>query len=377
MLTHSPPLPLIVDYSDGNNDMTEDDEKGAILALKQHDRVHRVRLRTPVTSLQKLIAVMDEEYPILKYLIIEPPYEDRSTILIPPETLQAPNLRLLSLAGFALPIGSRLLTTAVGLTTLCLFNDVFMDDPSTHVNPNVLLRWLSFMPQLEALVVSFFLPIPDHEIERQLSHTPIITPVTLPNLRRFRFRGVNAYLEALAHRTTTPRLEKLKIEFFHQFTFSVPRLLQFMSTPEDLEFESANFWFYDERVYVEVYPRGKSETYALSINVDCWHLNWQVTSVAQIFNSLSQIFSAVEHLTLQRKVSNQSSEEHNEVDHTEWRKLLGSFRNVKTLYIGNGLTEQLSLWLDLEDREPLLGLLPELQELTYSGSGNTGGAFTS
>ena len=354
MLAHSPPLPLIVDYSDGNNDMTEDDEEGAILALKQRDRVHRVRLRTPVTSLQKLIAVMDEEYPILKYLIIEPPYEDRSTILIPPETLQAPNLRLLSLAGFALPIGSRLLTTAVGLATLCLFNDVFMDDPSTHVNPNVLLRWLSFMPQLEALVVSFFLPI-----------------------RRFRFRGVNAYLEALAHRTTTPRLEKLKIEFFHQFTFSVPRLLQFMSTPENLEFESANFWFYDERVYVEVYPRGKSGTYALSINVDCWHLNWQVTSVAQIFNSLSQIFSAVEHLTLQRKVSNQSSEEHNEVDHTEWRKLLGSFRNVKTLYIGNGLTEQLSLWLDLEDREPLLGLLPELQELTYSGSGNTGGAFTS
>jgi hypothetical protein len=31
----------------------------------------------------------------------------------------------------------------------------------------------------------------------------------------------------------------------------------------------------------------------------------------------------------------------------------------------------------LEDGEPPLELLPELQELTYSGSGNTGDTFTS
>ena len=42
------------------------------------------------------------------------------TILIFPETLQAPHLRHLSLIGFALPIATRLLTTAVGLVTLCV-----------------------------------------------------------------------------------------------------------------------------------------------------------------------------------------------------------------------------------------------------------------
>jgi hypothetical protein len=44
--------------------------------------------------------------------------------------------------------------------------------------------------------------------------------------------------------------------------------------------------------------------------------------MAQISNSLSQMFSAVEHLSLQRRVHNKSSEEHNEVDPAEWHKLL-------------------------------------------------------
>ena len=368
MLTHSPPLPLVIDYYHGYRDITEDE--GAILALKHRDRVRHVRLLITVTSL-KFIAAMDEEYPFLEYLIIGPPDEDRSTVLLLPETLQAPHLRHLTLIGFALPIGSRLLTTAVGLVTLGLR----MNDPSTYFHPNALLHWLSFMPQLETLAIFFFFPVPNREVERQLTRTPIIT---LPNLRVLDFRGVSAYLEALVHRITTPRLERLFIIFFNQLTFSVPRLMQFMNTTENLRFDSAIFRFYDERVYVEVYPPGAAKMKAaLVINVRCWHLDWQVSSAAQISNSLGHLFSVVEHLTLEHEEHSRSSEEHNEVDRTEWHKLLGSFRNVKTLYIGNGLVEQLSRSLDLEDGEPPLELLPELQELAYSGSGNTGDTFTS
>jgi hypothetical protein len=84
----------------------------------------------------------------------------------------------------------------------------------------------------------------------------------------------------------------------------------------------------------------------------------------------------VEHLTLVHKVHSQSSEEHNEVDRTEWRKLLGSFSNVKTLRIQDGLVGELSHCLRLEDGEHPLELLPELQELTYSGSGSANDTFT-
>ena len=375
MLAHSPSLPLVLDYLTGENDITAEDEEGAIFALKHYNRVRRVRLQMPVTSLQKLIVAMDNEYPILEHLIIAPPGEDKTSIFQFPETLQAPNLRHLYLVGFALPMGSRLLTTAsaVGLVTLCLV----MINPSTYFHPNILLRWLSFMPQLETLMVLFLFPVPNRDIKRQLPHTPITTPIALPNLHYFQFRGVGTYLEALVHRITTPRLEKLRIWFFNQLTFSVTRLLQFVNATENLTFKSVKFIFFDDNVCVEVYPHDEAKMYALSIIVSCCHLDWQVSSATQIFNSLSPLFSAVEDLALEHEVHSQSSEEHNEADRTKWRQLLGSFRNVKSLRVDEGLVEELSRCLELDDEELPLELLPELQELTYFGSRNTGEPFTS
>jgi hypothetical protein len=165
MLAHSPPLPLVIDYPDEHRDITAEDEEGTILALKQHDRVYRIRLGVSVPKLQKLILAIDDEYPILEYLIIEPAFED-NTVMIFPETLQAPHLRQLALINFALPIRSRLLTTAVGLVTLCLT----MEPPSTYNHPNTLLQWLSFMPQLETLVIFFMFPVPNRDVVRQLTH---------------------------------------------------------------------------------------------------------------------------------------------------------------------------------------------------------------
>ena len=211
----------------------------------------------------------------------------------------------------------------------------------------------------------------------QLTHTPIMAPIALSHLLYFRFQGVRTYLEALVHRITTPRLEKLRVLFFNQLTFSVTRLLQFVNATENLTFKSVKFIFSDDNVSVEVYPHDEAKMYALSITVDCWHLDWQVSSAAQIFSSLSPSFSAVEHLALEHEVHSRSSEEHNEANRTKWRQLLGSFRNVKTLRIAEGLVEEFSRCLKLDDGELPLELLPELQELTYSGSGDTGDAFTS
>ena len=60
----------------------------------------------------------------------------------------------------------------------------------------------------------------------------------------------------------------------------------------------------------------------------------------------------------------------------EWRRLLGSFGNVKTLLIDDVLAAGVSCCLQLDDGEFRLDLLPELQEITYySGSGSGGDAF--
>jgi len=94
--------------------------------------------------------------------------------------------------------------------------------------------------------------------------------------------------------------------------------------------------------------------------------DWQVASTAQIFSVLRSAFSAVEDLTLEYWRYDVSSESHNEADRTQWRDLLRSFTNVKTLRVGFRLISRLSHSLQLEDGESPLELLPELKELSYS-----------
>ena len=370
MLAHSPPLPLVIDYNE-DRDITAEEE-GIILALWKRDRVCRIRLQMPVPNMQKIIMAIDEEYPVLEYLIMWPSTADNSAALMFPETFRAPHLRHLMLFGFTLPIGSRLLTTAVGIVTLCLF----MGHPS-YLQPNTLLQWISFMPQLETLLISFVSPITDLDVEKQLTHLPIMTQVTLPNLRSFEFRGVSAYMEAVVRRITAPRLEKLGIRFFNQPEFSVPRLLQLMNTTENLRFESANLQFSDDVVYVDVFPPNEAEMYALRMAVQCSHLYRQVISVAQIFDSVNQKIATVEHLTFVHEAHCQSFQKHNEVGRSIWRKLLRSFSNVKTLRVDDGLVKDISRSLDEVDEELPLEVLPKLQELRYLGSGDTGDMFTS
>ena len=87
--------------------------------LEQRGRIRRIRLEIPILNLQNFIVIIDE-YPILEYLIMAPPFSDKSEKLILSETLQAPHLRHLGLSGFAIPSRPRSLTTAVGLVPLCL-----------------------------------------------------------------------------------------------------------------------------------------------------------------------------------------------------------------------------------------------------------------
>ncbi|KAI0282460.1 hypothetical protein BGY98DRAFT_85611 [Russula aff. rugulosa BPL654] len=363
MLANSPPLPLTVDYC-SEDGITTKDEEGILLALEQRHRVRQLRLIFPVQNLQKLVMAIDEEFPILEYLILGPPMEFLdNTALMLSETLQAPNLHHLTLGGFACPIRSRLHLTATGLVTLCLITH----HQFAYIQPNVLLEWISFMPQLENLAILFNFPVPNRDVERQYIHTPITTHITLPNLRLFWFRGVSAYLEAVVCRITTPRLDNLEIRLFEQLTFSIPRFTQFMNTTENLRFDKAVIAFKDKEINMDLFFRD-ANMFVIVVEVYCGHLDWQVSSVAQISNALSQALSTVEHLILGHEVHSQSSEEHNDVDRIEWRNLLRSFSNVKTLRVEGGLVEELSNCLQLENGEPPLELLPELQELTYSAA---------
>ena len=367
MLAHSPPLPLIIDHDDGNN-LTAEDEKGILFALQHRDNVRRIYLDKPILCLQKLITAMDGQFPMLEYLYIRPPPKHDARLVLP-STFEAPQLSNLVLDQFASPIGSLLLTTAVSLVRLSLRRV----HPWTNIYPNSLFQALSLLPQLEGLEISFS-PVPNREIKRYMLHMPNITHTTLPNLRVFDFGGVSAYLEAFLSHMNAPLLEMLNISFFNQLSFSVPSLLQFVTTTENLRVSSVRFLFHHTSVTVMMYPSVNALRNNLSIYFGCDHLDWQVSSIAQIFHFLGPLSSAVADLTLDYRGNALSSEWHNQVDPIQWRKLLGSFMNVETLRVHDGLVGELSRCLVL-DGEPPSGILPELKTLVCPMGSHDNGTF--
>ena len=174
--------------------------------------------------------------------------------------------------------------TAVGLVTLRLV----MIHPSTYFHPNTLLQWISLVPHLETLYVLHSQPR-----SREAIHAcaePIIAPVTLPNLHHFWFHSVSTYLEHLFIGSPPLGLRSFKLNSSTNSHFL--SLLRLMNTTENLRFHSAYLMFHEDHVMAAVYSHGYSgvaDMYAFEIRVFCWHLDWQVSSMAQIFNFSSSV----------------------------------------------------------------------------------------
>jgi hypothetical protein len=355
MLVHSPPLPLAIDHLVDYRNITAKDEMGIILALQHRDRMRRIRLRMSVPILQKLIIALDGEFPILEYLYIMPIVEHNMSLNLP-ESFRAPHLRHLVVKNFAIPIGSPLFATMGNLVTLSLN----LIPPSAYFHPDALLQRLSFMPQLETLGIAFISYSPSRDVEGQLSRTPIVTRVTLPNLRRLAFRGANAYLEALLSQVTIPLLEKIEISFFNELTYSIPHLQECMSTAGNFRPKTITLTFCENYLYVMAYSHKGARMYAWSMSFGGRYLDRQLASTAQVFHMLRTVFSAVEDLSLElQDVGGLISS----ANRTPWRELLGSFGNVKTLRVDYRLVKQLSCALRPGEGELLTEPLPELQEL--------------
>ena len=102
-----------------------------------------------------------------------------------------------------------------------------------------------------------------------------------------------------------------------------------------------------------------------SMDVVCSQHDWQVSCVAQIFTVLGPLFPEVVDLTLGYSGQFSFLEWHREADRSQWRTLLGSFHNVKTLVINGSLAKELSRSLRPAVGESSVDILPELEKLDY------------
>ena len=357
-LSHLPPIPLIIDYSDRIRTMTLRDEDNICFGLERHDRIRRVNLLAPSSSFHPWLLQMNQLFPRLEDLSLlstTTAMEEMSLVL--PETLQAPNLRHLSLHGIGLPTGLPLLSSTIALSTLSLTHI----RPSCYFSPRHLATQLKNLPHLEELSIGFaILPTSEGELLPTL-----ISPVTLPALRRLTFRGVDAYLDNLVAQINTPFLERLTLTLHFDLTFTLVNLAEFIHRTEGLRSLVARVIFSKNGVSIDAgYNKqldvGKSR---LHVNVNCEPIDWQIDSATQVCSALGKVLSTVQELTVDLRDFGMPSDWESALEDVPWHELLLPFIGVKKLHIGSSLTLELSQVLK-SDAGGLV--LPELQELEVS-----------
>ena len=359
-LDHLPPIPLLVEYRYIAATRSRKDELGVHHALQLRDRIRSLVLHLPSSTLHKLLDPMEGPFLILDHLSLSFT-DDEITGLILPKTFMAPNLRHLTLVGVGLPKGLSLLSSTLSLVSLTLTNI----RASGYFPPRLLVTRLQSLPQLEELSIGFFDPIPRPSAEGELLGKRGI-PLTLPNLKLLKFKGVSSFLERLVAQLRTPLLDQLSITLFYQIAFTLPHLSNFINITERIKPKTAEVNFIGDGFSIVTYKSTIPIRKTFDLLVVCKQLDWQIDCASQICSTLVHTLSGVEQLTLDFYEPVLPTQWQNgEIDGTTWHELLMPFVGVKRLQICAAISDELSRALQVDEIGLFPGFLPCLQVLRY------------
>jgi hypothetical protein len=239
MLAYLLPLPLIIDYNEQYDELTADDEAEIILALRHYDRIRCIRLMESFRVLQRLLMVLQGEFPNLEYLIIKrDSFEDTTTVDFP-KTFRAPRLRYVMAMGVYIPIDSPF--TTIGNPVVLSLNTHNGD----YFHPNILVLQLLVVPQRETPGNVFNSHFPSHDVDKQSFRRAILRRVT-PYFPCIGFQGVNPYLETLIPRATIRLLERLQLYFVGQLIYLLPRRRKFKNIAEIPRLTTVALYFFKD-----------------------------------------------------------------------------------------------------------------------------------
>ena len=392
MLSHLPPLPIIIDY-DGREPLSAKDEEGVLLALQKHDRIRRIHLCASTgTTLDKLFAVLNGSLPLLDNLglCIEPSNADENESVsneleLPrlPQSFQAPHLDHLDLSGVGnlTEVGLPLLATLFNLVSLTLA----MTPASRYLSLNYLTLCLSLMPQLKHLDLVFeFCVLSDDIARKPINNPPNVRQIPLSNLTGFFFHGDSSYLEALAARITVPHITTFNATFLDEPSSTLPHLSGLLTTAAGLRFPTALIKFSSPRLrdpMVTIWMANSEQTLGhqqlfppFRIGFPSSSLYAQVTSAGKMCTALTPMLSEVGILHLYFNETRSWSLHDRPIDNARWYALLRPFREVKKLHV-DGQLWGLSRALSPDDSGPSMEILPELRKILRWDGARFSGAF--
>ena len=361
-----PPLPIIIKNM-ADSPMPEDYNFDA--AIQHQNRVREIKLQYLTSSqLQRLASALREQLPALIHLMLDfDGHPSRRAPALPDGFLggSAPRLQHLRLDSIPFPALPKLLPSAADLVHLGLWNIPH----SGYIPPESIVTSLAGLTNLKILTIGFESPLslPDQKRRRP----PPPTRIILPALTRFEFYGISQYLEDLVARIDAPLLDSIWITFFLQIIFDTPQLAQFMRrTTRFQTLNEAHLDFDDYGCQVESLPPTRGLDEKSRLRISCRELDWQLSSLEQIYTSFFPSIHMVEHLYIYGPQILPSQWQDN-IESVHWLEILLSFTSVKNLYASQKFAQCLAHTLQelAEDRMTVLPILESLfvEDLQQSG----------
>ena len=388
LLANSPPLPIAIYWGNPGTLDSEASVKKIHVALQHYDRVCRITLRMPESSLRDVFRSMKSEFPMLETLQLHCTSVRNSNGKLS-STFRAPNLRHIQLSDFTVLPARELSPLLNGVTSQPSLVTFSLGEITPDLPPRRLVECLSLMPNLKILKIGFlsstYSSIKDQSGQQASRET------LLANLEELQYQGGTDYLEALAALIGAPSLKKLSITFTNLISTisSGPTIIHHSSSTTvfqhlpaliseawDLKFHFARVKYRDGFSIVmdhnELWTgRGAFE---LRFNPGRCVSQEDLKLVVEICHLLAPMPSAVGSLLLE---DGESSKSEPKIDRQVWYDLLRLFDNIETLRVARRFVDELdrSLRPDDEGRPTVLTLLPKLQEIVRYGSDKEFAAF--
>ena len=331
-------------------------EDDAIAVLRNSDRVGEIKLWVRNSRWGKVLAAMQEPFPVLTRLFLQG-YPKYDAPVLPGGFLggSAPRLQHIELSRMPFPELPTLLLSARDLVSLRL-DRIHL---TGYISPEAMVAGLAVLTRLENLNIDFERWPPRTESRRP---DPPMRAV-LPALTTFRFNGCSEYVDALVAEIDAPRLFDVETRVDH---LPVPRLFQFIGRTETFRFRRVALDFAQGNkvnilLRVDIFRPGDDilPQFILTASFD-----WSRTHVAHIAFVLKQTFNICSNVDfLYISVSDDYPGWHDDIDSAEW---LGFFRllpTVKTLHIYEKFAAQVARALEDIPGEIVTEVLPSLHTL--------------
>ena len=350
-----PPFPIILSVPPSFPAVDKNGVENIIAALECRDRISKVDIYEILgPEVKELVTVLHEPFPVLTHFSLSS-YD--SSVPALPETFlggSAPRLRSFGLKGIPFPSFPKFILGLPHIVHLHL-----EEIPNSgYISPEVMTTCLAALPNLESSSIGFRSP-PSRLLQLSL---PRLARASLPSLTYLQFSGVSEYFEDFVARIDMPRLTWLNITFFMDLVFNIPRLRNFIDHTEGFKpFNQAIIEFSDRKITIYLLSRILS---TLTLGIRCERLDWQLSSMTQIFSEQLPLLSHVEQLKISAGFSTIPAwRDDPDMDFSQWLELFRLFVAVHSLYVPKRLVSPVARALQDLTEQMATEVLPALRTL--------------